>query len=114
MDSLERRAEFRVTPSLPELIRLFSRQRGAELPPDWLGDDHSADLDEDTGDALAELCERLGWKPPQEVHGRPRANQFPLMTFEPGRGWAIAEQWLSIDTFRVAGVAGETSRPFTR
>lgn len=102
-----------MTGSLVPLIELFAQRRGIELPPDWLAAANAADIDDTSSEGLAELSDRLGWKPPQQVRGRPRPNQFPLLTFEPGRGWAIAEQWDSLEAFRVSGVPGETSRSFS-
>lgn len=94
------------------LAALLARRRGAELAPDWLGTAETADLDGASFEDLGELCRRIGWKPPQP-HGRPRANHFPLMTFEPGLGWAIAEQWESLESMRVTGAGGTTTRPVT-
>jgi len=99
--------------ALPGLLELLARRRSAELPPDWLAGVDPDTLDDGSADDLAELCERIGWKPPLRVDGRPRANQFPLLTFEPGLGWAIAEQWDSLETFRVSGAPEETSRAVT-
>ncbi|MES2098162.1 MAG: ATP-binding cassette domain-containing protein [Pseudomonadota bacterium] len=95
------------------LTALFARRRGAELSPDWLAAVETSDLDGESSEDLAELCRRLGWMPPHRIDGRPRANQFPLMTFDSGVGWAIAEQWESLETIRVTGGRNGTTRPLT-
>lgn len=96
------------------LVASLAKQHGAELPPGWPGTSDLADLGGTSADDLAHFCQRVGWKPPQPVRGRPRANQFPLMSFEPERGWAIAEQWDALDSIRVRGVAEETTRVVTK
>ena len=98
---------------LVDLIELLARRRGTELAPAWAALLGESEADDESADALVNACSVLGWKQPQEVAGRPRANQFPLMTFDPAFGWAIAEQWDSVETVRVAGAAGEMTRPIT-
>ena len=92
------------------LVETFARRRGAELAPDWRGGADTEGLRGGEADDLAELCRRIAWKPPVAVDGRPRAHRFPLLTFAPGDGWAIAEQWESLETIRVATVAATSVR----
>lgn len=96
--------------ALASLVAAFAERRGADLPPNWLGAAPTDDLDGTAESDLAALCARIGWKPPVRVTGRPRANQFPLLTFAPGLGWAIAEQWEAVDAVRVSGAGNESAR----
>jgi ATP-binding cassette subfamily C protein LapB len=98
---------------LADLVELLARRRGTELAPGWSAQLGDSNWEAAPEDELASLCGALGWKRPELVAGRPRANQFPLMTFDPAYGWAIAEQWDSVETVRVAGAPGEPTRPFT-
>ena len=102
-----------MTAGLVDLVDLLARRRGSELAPAWAARFADNDWDDTSADALDQLSSALGWKQPQVVIGRPRANAFPLMTFDPAFGWAVADQWESVETFRVLGAPGETSRPFT-
>ena len=95
------------------LIEKLAAAQGADLSPNWrleLGDE---DFDTMTPnglyhseDGLFALARAAGWKPPVEIRGRPRPNQFPLMMLLPEKGWVIAEQWESLDSVRTSGPAG--------
>ena len=88
--------------SLKDLLEIFARRRGVELPPHWAD---NLDLDApESADGLHRAAETAEWDPPVEVVGRPRPNQFPLLAYSPSRGWGIADQWESIDAVRVSGV----------
>lgn len=85
--------------NLVRVIESFARHRGVELPPDWAA---ALDIGDEEGEAeLYELTSAAGWKEPNQVRGRPRANQFPLLVYSPDRGWGIAGQWESIEAVRV-------------
>jgi ATP-binding cassette, subfamily C, bacterial LapB len=87
-----------MTIGLTELIEIFARQRGVDLPPDWAAQLGEIDAGEN---ALDPISLSAGWRDPTEVKGQPRANQFPLMAYSHTHGWGIAEQWDSVDTLRV-------------
>ncbi|QQN75453.1 ATP-binding cassette domain-containing protein [Croceicoccus sp. YJ47] len=84
---------------LKQLVEVFARQRGVELPPDW--DANTQNDEPDDASAIYALADAAGWKEPTEVTGRPRPNQFPLLIHSPSRGWGIADQWESTETLRV-------------
>ncbi|NJC05709.1 ATP-binding cassette subfamily C protein LapB [Sphingomonas kaistensis] len=88
--------------SFLDLIDRFASRQSSELAPDWrsrAGDPDSFPLyDEDT---LKRLSARLGWRKPTDVGHRPRAHQFPLFMYDEAEGWAIAEQFETVDAVRV-------------
>jgi ATP-binding cassette subfamily C protein LapB len=94
-----------------ELIDNFAARQGADLPPEWQGRAGSSAnfLVTDPG-SLNRLAEKLKWRSPTRISGRPRAHQFPLMLFDPQTGWAIAEQWETLDAVRVKGPTGSGLR----
>jgi len=82
---------------LPVLVERLAREKGADLPPDWLGSD-SAEL---AGpDALDQLADNAGWRL-RALKGRPRANKLPALAYHADGGWMLAEQWESRDRLRV-------------
>jgi ATP-binding cassette subfamily C protein LapB len=88
-----------MTAPLPALIERLARERGADLPPDWIRPDTDpAMLNGEAG--LATLAENAGWTV-RPVSGRPRANKLPLLAFSPDQGWLLAEQWEGRDRLRV-------------
>lgn len=89
-----------------DLVERFAGRLGFELAPAWrsqAGDPDSFSLDD--GESLDRLSARLGWRRPEEIRGRPRAHQFPLLMFDPVEGWALAEQFETIDAVRVVSPA---------
>lgn len=85
-----------------ELVEQFATRQGFELAPDWrakAGDPEAFSVDDE--ESLKRLSGRLGWRKPVPIRGRPRAHQFPLLMFDPSEGWAIAEQFETIDAVRV-------------
>ena len=85
-----------------ELIERFASRQAFELAPDWrarAGDDEA--FGPSDPDSLKRLSTRLGWRKPVPIKGRPRAHQFPLLMFDPAEGWAIAEQFETLDALRV-------------
>jgi ATP-binding cassette subfamily C protein LapB len=85
-----------------DLVERFASRQGYELAPDWrsrAGDPESFSLDDE--ESLKRLSARLGWRKPTAIRGRPRAHQFPLLMFDASEGWAIAEQFETIDAVRV-------------
>lgn len=99
-----------MTQGIAALVAMLAGRHAVELPPNWLGGAATDDLDGQGASDLADLCARIGWNAPIEVTGRPRANQFPLLTFEPGLGWTIAEQYEALDAIRVRGPDGHAVR----
>lgn len=88
--------------SFLDLVDRFATRQSAELAPDWrsrAGDPESFSLHD--GDTLKRLSGRLGWRKPTEVGHRPRAHQFPLFMWDEAEGWAIAEQFETVDAVRV-------------
>ena len=99
--------------NLTLLIEKLAASQGADLSPNWRMELGSEDFDTTTpnglyysDDGLYALARAAGWKPPVEVRGRPRANQFPLLMLLPDKGWVIAEQWESLDRVRTTGSQG--------
>lgn len=85
-----------------DLVERFASRQGFELAPDWrarAGEPDGFPIGDP--ESLARLSTRLGWRKPTVVKGRPRAHQFPLLVFDPMEGWAIAEQFETLDTVRV-------------
>ena len=96
--------------SIVSIIQLFAQRVGAELPPTW---SKSAELDElDARDpaSLEQFCARLNLAPPEQVEGRPGPHRLPLLTFQPLLGWAVAEQWDSLETIRATSAEGTEHR----
>lgn len=90
-----------MTPFL-ELIEQFASRQGYEMAPNWrsrAGESDDFSMDDDG--SLARLSARLGWRKPSAIRGRPRAHQFPLLMFDPDEGWALAEQFETLDAVRV-------------
>ncbi|GAA4003305.1 ATP-binding cassette domain-containing protein [Sphingomonas humi] len=88
--------------SFLDLVDRFASRQSAELAPDWrtrAGDPDSFSL-HDAG-SLKRVASRLGWRKPTDVGHRPRAHQFPLFMFDETEGWAIAEQFETVDAVRV-------------
>ena len=85
-----------------ELIERFASRQAFELAPDWrarAGEDEAFGASDP--DSLKRLSTRLGWRKPVPIKGRPRAHQFPLLMFAPAEGWAMAEQFETLDALRV-------------
>jgi ATP-binding cassette subfamily C protein LapB len=104
--------------SFLDLVDRFASRQHAELAPDWrsrAGDPDSFPLHD--GDSLKRFSARLGWRKPDHVGARPRAHQFPLFMYDEAEGWAIAEQFESIDSVRVVSPSykgGRAIGPRTR
>jgi ATP-binding cassette subfamily C protein LapB len=87
-------------------IATLARARALPLAPAW-----AAELAPNTptagtsADALAHLTARLGWPAATPLQARPRPDEFPLLVFAPGQGWAVAEQWAHEDALRLAGAS---------
>lgn len=88
--------------TIVDAVSALADRRGVDLPPDWRGGLFSEPWLSGE-DAAVILCGRQGWKPPLPVRGRPRPGDLPLLMFEAGRGWSVAEQWEATDLIRVAG-----------
>lgn len=85
----------------------LARARGLPLAPAWAAevDGDAAARDWASDSALGLLTARLGWPAAVALAARPRPDEFPLLVFAPGRGWAVAEQWAHEDALRLAGSA---------
>lgn len=89
--------------SLRGAVEHFAHVKGTALAPKW--DDGLDDADLGLGaEDLAMLCARLAWPAPAQLHARPRADQFPLLVYDPAIGWAVAEQWESDTLIRLSGL----------
>lgn len=75
------------------LIAAFARRQGYALPPEVIAGIEDAESGPDDRDALARLSTALGWEAPDEIEGRPRPQDFPLLRFSQESGWSIAEQY---------------------
>jgi len=89
--------------SIRGAVEHFAHIKGMELAPKWDEGLQDVGAGGDAGD-LAELCARLGWPAPVLLQARPRPDQFPLLVHDPAIGWAVAEQWDSETTIRLAGL----------
>ncbi|WP_426266872.1 ATP-binding cassette domain-containing protein [Sphingomonas sp. LHG3443-2] len=88
--------------SFLDLVDRFATRQAAELAPDWrarAGDPDGFGPYDPT--SLQRLAARLGWRKPTDVGHRPRAHQFPLFMYDEHEGWAIAEQFETLDAVRV-------------
>lgn len=85
-----------------DLVDRFATSQSTELAPDWrarAGDPEAFGLHDP--DSLKRLSSRLGWRKATQVGARPRAHQFPLFMYDEAEGWAIAEQFETVDAVRV-------------
>lgn len=98
-----------MTDQIGAVLEIFATRAKVELPPGWA---NSAELDLSRHEqhSLEQLCTRARLKPPVRLSHRPRPQEFPLLTFKPGLGWAVAEQWESLDTIGVTTPEGGESR----
>lgn len=99
-----------MTTGLIDLIAPFARRRAVELAPNWYADADAAagghDGVYDGPDGLEKMCAALGWDKPEALTHRPRPNEFPMLAYRDGQGWAIAEQWDTTDQVRVSNQIG--------
>mgnify|MGYP002780264904 CR=1 FL=1 len=86
-----------MTAPLPVLIERLARERGADLPPDWLPDNG----DWGAEDGLEVIADAAGWPAPERLRQEPRAGRFPLIVWGDAFGWAVAEQRESADRLRI-------------
>jgi ATP-binding cassette subfamily C protein LapB len=88
------------------LVAALARSQRIELPPDWA--DPAATLEDGATDreALARMCQALGWDVPHKLRSAPKPQHFPLLVFHPSHGWAIADQWQTPTSVRVATPTG--------
>lgn len=97
------------------LVEMFATRQGFELAPDWrskAGEPDEYPVNDPA--SLTRLSTRARWRRPQEVTGRPRAHQFPLLMFDSSDGWAIADQFETLDSVRaVASSSMATLREVT-
>lgn len=88
---------------ITDAVELFAQSKGMALAPNW--DAELAEIDLDLGQPdLANVCAKLGWQAPMPIHGRPRADQFPLLAYHYSTGWAVAEQWETEEHIRLSGL----------
>ncbi len=92
--------------SIELAIKLYAREIGKPLAPEWNAELREISLGSNT-DAMDILVSTLGWEPAKVITERPRADQFPLLLFDPETGWAVARQWDSAERLTVVG-QGET------
>jgi ATP-binding cassette subfamily C protein LapB len=82
-----------------DLVTAFSRRKNVALGPDW-ATNIVADLRVEDAEALQELCAGAGWKLSRRK-GKPRPHQFPLLLWQDGLGWGIAESWVNKSDLRI-------------
>lgn len=75
---------------LPALTQL-ARARGLDLPPHC--EEAARSLAADRIEALADLCERVGWAPPRTLEVHIRAHGFPVLAFNETMGWGVAKKF---------------------
>ena len=95
-----------MTTGLLHLVPLLARHHGIELAPDWYGEALTGEEDFEGRDGLRRLATRARLPAPRLVHGKPRADQFPLLVYTLDLGWAIAEQWENAGDIRVVNDSG--------
>lgn len=96
--------------SFAGLIQLYAARLGVDLPPNWQEAEAGDDLHPDLHSSLDYFTDRVGAKRAKMLRHRPRAHEFPLLTYVEGLGWALAEQWDSLDRIRVSTSGGIDSR----
>ena len=94
------------TGSVERAIERYARAAGKQLSPQWNDELREVTL-ADGGHALDDVTTRLGWNPVQQVHGRPRPDQFPLLVHDQAHGWAVVQQWSGEDCMALAGERAE-------
>ena len=85
----------------------LARLRRIDLRPDWAT--QAADIGQDDEEAIDIVCEAIGWAPPRLYADPPRAHEFPLLVFNPERGWAVAERPESENRLRVVQNGASTT-----
>ncbi|MEJ7776633.1 MAG: ATP-binding cassette domain-containing protein [Sphingomicrobium sp.] len=96
--------------SIVSVIQIFAQRAGAELPPNWSNSAELEELSRNDGSSLKVFCARLNLSPPEQIEGRPGPQRLPLLTFHPVLGWAVAEQWESLDSIRATTPDGTEHR----
>lgn len=96
--------------SIVSIIQIFAQRTGAELPPSWSNSPELEELNRKNESSLEQFCARLNLSPPERVEGRPGPQRLPLLTFHPLLGWAVAEQWESLDSIRSTTEEGTEHR----
>lgn len=92
------------------LIQLYAARLGADLPPHWQDANAGDDLSLEDQASLGTFVDRTNAKYPRALGHRPRAHEFPLLTYDSDRGWALAEQWDSLERVRVSTPDGNGTR----
>jgi ATP-binding cassette subfamily C protein LapB len=88
--------------TIERAIVIYARTTGKPLSPHWNGELREIELPAGD-DALVTLCGILGWHPPAAIAAPPRADQFPLLVWDPAAGWNVALQWSSEHSMSIAG-----------
>lgn len=91
--------------SIERAVEVYARAMAKPLSPHWNAELREQEVAEGI-DALAGLCGVLGWSPPRRLGARPRADQFPLLVWDPAAGWAVVRQWDSHDVMLLTGERG--------
>jgi ATP-binding cassette subfamily C protein LapB len=89
--------------SLRGALEHFAHIKGMALAPKWDAGLEDAEI-EQNAEGLVQLCARLSWPAPEPLRARPRADQFPLLVYQPELGWAVAEQWENDEAIRLSGL----------
>jgi ATP-binding cassette subfamily C protein LapB len=96
--------------SIVSVIQTFAQRTGAELPPNWSSSSELDELDSRSAGSLEQFCARFNIAAPEKIGGRPGPHQLPLLTFHPMLGWAVAEQWESLESIRATSAEGAEHR----
>ena len=99
-----------MTESIVSVVQIFAHRAGAELPPDWSRSPDLEGLNRNNSASLEQFCARLNLAAPHKIEGRPGPHQLPLLTFHPLLGWAVAEQWESLESIRAVTPEGAEHR----
>ncbi|HYI43030.1 MAG TPA: ATP-binding cassette domain-containing protein [Sphingomicrobium sp.] len=96
--------------SIVSVVQIFAQRAGAELPPNWSKSPELEELDRRHDSSLDQFCARLNLSTPEKIEGRPGPHQLPLLTYHPKLGWAVAEQWESLEAIRATTPDGAEHR----
>ncbi|MEP3422189.1 MAG: ATP-binding cassette domain-containing protein [Erythrobacter sp.] len=91
-----------------EALERYARARRTTLPPHWDADIRAALADRylpEDATALEAVRTELGWEPPTQIGGRPRADELPLLVHDLDQGWVVALQWVGEDELALLGHA---------
>src|SRR4051812_4352252 len=89
--------------SIRGALEHFAQVKGTALAPKWDEELDKVELEGGMSD-LQVVCGRLGWPAPVPQSSRPRADEFPMLVYDVGLGWVVAEQWENESSIRLSGL----------